>query len=49
MATREEIYLAALLHDIGKFVFRASSLKIGEGHEKLEKNLLEKILEKLTF
>ncbi len=33
--TRQKIYLAALLHDIGKFVFRSQNLKAGEGHELL--------------
>lgn len=49
MATREEIYLAALLHDIGKFVFRASSLKIGEGHEKLGEEFIRENFGKINI
>ncbi|HXH17930.1 MAG TPA: type III-A CRISPR-associated protein Cas10/Csm1 [Chitinophagales bacterium] len=39
---RHKIYLAALLHDIGKFAYRAQETRAGEGHEPLgEKFILE--------
>ncbi len=35
MEQREIIYLGALLHDIGKFTYRAQPTKEGDNHEKL--------------
>jgi len=35
MDRRTTLYLGALLHDIGKFAWRAQSLRAGEDHEKL--------------
>lgn len=44
---REKLYLAALLHDIGKFVYRAQERKPGEGHELLGENFIRENLGKI--
>ncbi len=44
---RQLLYLAALLHDIGKFVFRAQELKAGEGHEVLGERFIREHLGKV--
>ena len=37
---RKLIYLSALLHDIGKFIYRSQETKAGEGHEYLSENFI---------
>jgi len=49
MTTREEIYLGALLHDIGKFVFRAKELTAGEGHEVLGEQFIREHFGKIDI
>ncbi|GAB4455754.1 MAG: type III-A CRISPR-associated protein Cas10/Csm1 [Bacteroidales bacterium] len=46
---RSQIYLAALLHDIGKFVFRAQELKEGEGHELLGEQFIREHFGKIEI
>ncbi len=47
-AERYKIYLAALLHDIGKFAFRAQEIEAGEGHEVLGENFIREHLSKIA-
>ncbi len=46
---RQEIYLGALLHDIGKFVFRAKELTAGEGHEVLGEQFIREHFGKIDI
>lgn len=45
---RNKIYLAALMHDIGKFLFRAQEVKSGEGHEMLGEQFIRECLTKIA-
>ncbi len=44
MDKRDIIYLGGLLHDIGKFMYRAQPTKAGEGHEPLGENFTREYL-----
>lgn len=46
MTDRDIIYLGALLHDIGKFAWRAQELKEGDNHEKLGEEFIREHLGK---
>lgn len=46
MTERDAIYLGALLHDIGKFAWRAQELKQGDNHEKLGEEFIREHLGK---
>jgi CRISPR-associated protein Csm1 len=41
------LYLGALLHDIGKFVYRSQQTKAGEGHEYLGENFIREHFAKI--
>lgn len=47
LKTREINFLGALLHDIGKFKWRAQELKAGDDHEKLGEEFIREYLGKI--
>lgn len=49
MDKREINYLGALLHDIGKFKWRAQPLKAGDNHEKLGEEFIREHLGKINI
>lgn len=44
---KEINYLGALLHDIGKLVWRANEVKVGDNHEKLGEKFIQEYLGKI--
>ena len=44
MTERDALYFGALLHDIGKFAFRAQKTQKGDNHEKLGEDFIRKHL-----
>lgn len=45
---KEINYLGALLHDIGKLIWRSQDIKAGEDHEKLGENFIREYLGKVS-
>lgn len=46
---RHEIYLGALMHDIGKLVFRSTDLTAGKGHEEFGEEFIREYLGRINI